>query len=117
VEDQVVQIYAATNGYLDRINVDRVEEFLGSLTQRMHAEQRDLLQQIANNEWSDEIEAAVDKAAKDFADDFGQDLDEEGQPVDTGAEADRVVSRDGASANGAADAGTETEPEQEPAAV
>ena len=25
VEDQVVQIYAATNGYLDRIVVDKVE--------------------------------------------------------------------------------------------
>ena len=32
VEDQVVQIYAATNGYLDRINVERVEEFLEQLT-------------------------------------------------------------------------------------
>ena len=28
VEDQVVQIYAATNGFVDRINVDRVPEFL-----------------------------------------------------------------------------------------
>ena len=26
VEDQVVQVYAATNGFLDRINVDRVPE-------------------------------------------------------------------------------------------
>src|SRR5213078_2897456 len=32
VEDQVVQIYAATNGYLDRITVDRVERFLRGLT-------------------------------------------------------------------------------------
>src|SRR5580704_9512155 len=34
VEDQVVQIYAATNGFLDRINVDRVEAFLRELTER-----------------------------------------------------------------------------------
>src|SRR5712671_5935207 len=32
VEDQVIQIYAATNGYLDRIQVDRVERFLRDLT-------------------------------------------------------------------------------------
>src|SRR5438876_5036523 len=31
VADQVVQVYAATNGYLDRVNVDRVEEFLDAL--------------------------------------------------------------------------------------
>ena len=35
VEDQVVQIYAATNGYLDRIKVERVEEFLEQLTLRV----------------------------------------------------------------------------------
>src|SRR5438132_2547629 len=43
VEDQVVQIYAATNGYLDRIRVDRVGEFLIGLTQRTPAEHQDLL--------------------------------------------------------------------------
>src|SRR5947209_5006834 len=32
IEDQVVQIYAATNGYLDRIVVDKVERFLGELS-------------------------------------------------------------------------------------
>ena len=38
VEDQVIQIYAATNGYLDRINVERVTEFLMELTERAHAQ-------------------------------------------------------------------------------
>src|SRR3982750_3221566 len=37
VEDQVVQIYAATNGFLDRLKVDRVVEFLTALTERMHS--------------------------------------------------------------------------------
>src|SRR5437016_4489488 len=37
VEDQVVQIFAATNGYLDRLKVERVIEFLLELTERMHA--------------------------------------------------------------------------------
>src|SRR4051795_4223070 len=47
VEDQVIQIYAATNGYLDRINVDRVEEFLEQLTLRFRAEKQDLGSKIA----------------------------------------------------------------------
>ena len=38
VEDQTIQIYAATNGFLDRINVERVTEFLTELTERMHAQ-------------------------------------------------------------------------------
>src|SRR5687767_10773040 len=42
-EDQVVQIFAATNGYLDRIDVEKVDRFLDELTQRMHSEQGDVL--------------------------------------------------------------------------
>ena len=37
VEDQVVQVYAATNGYLDRIVVDRVDRFLAELTESVRA--------------------------------------------------------------------------------
>ncbi len=38
VEDQVAVVYAATNGYVDRINADRVDEFHQGLVERMHAE-------------------------------------------------------------------------------
>ena len=38
VEDQTVQIFAATNGFLDRLNVERVTEFLLELTERMHSQ-------------------------------------------------------------------------------
>jgi F-type H+-transporting ATPase subunit alpha len=92
-EDQVVQIYAATNGYLDRINVDRVSEFLDQLTKRVHAEQEDVLRKIREGEWSDDIVAAVDKVVAEFADDFGYDLDEEGQPMEEG-ESERVKDRE-----------------------
>ena len=40
VEIQVVQIYAATNGYLDRIDVDKVEQFLDGLSDAVKATQR-----------------------------------------------------------------------------
>ena len=96
VEDQVVQIYAAANGYVDRINVERVPEFLNALTQRFRSEQADLLAKIAGGDWSDETQEAVRTAVAEFADDFGYDLDEDGQPVEHG-DSERVARRDEAS--------------------
>jgi F-type H+-transporting ATPase subunit alpha len=120
VEDQVLQVYAATHGYLDRITVDKVDEFLDGLVQRMHAEQRDLLKRIAAGEWDDEIEGQLDAAVKDFANDFGYDLDEEGQPLEEPETGDEArLRRDTAGAgdgDGAGPAATE-EPAEEPAAV
>jgi F-type H+-transporting ATPase subunit alpha len=82
VEDQVVQVFAATNGFLDRITVDRVDEFLAGLTARMHAEGSDVLGKVREGDWSDETQEAVRRAVAEFADDFGYDLDEEGQPLE-----------------------------------
>ena len=45
VEDQVVQIYAATNGYLDRIEVEKVPEFLADLTDSVRGNEPELLQE------------------------------------------------------------------------
>jgi F-type H+-transporting ATPase subunit alpha len=94
VEEQVIQIYAATNGYLDRINVDRVQDFLADLVARFRAEHAELMEKIAGGDWEDSTVETVDKGVKEFADDFGHDLDEEGQPVDEG-ESDRVADREG----------------------
>jgi F-type H+/Na+-transporting ATPase subunit alpha len=82
VEDQVVQVFAATNGFLDRITVERVPEFLDGLNQRMHSEHSDQLEKLREGEWGDELQEAVRKAVADFADDFGYDLDEEGHPLE-----------------------------------
>jgi F-type H+-transporting ATPase subunit alpha len=82
VEDQVIQIYAATNGYLDRIVVDKVERFLGDLTESVRGNEPELLKKIAGGDWSDETQTGVDEAVKRFAEDFGYDLDEEGHPLD-----------------------------------
>src|SRR5438552_12716170 len=46
VEDQVAQIFAATNGFLDRLNVERVTEFLASLVERLHSEHGELRKKI-----------------------------------------------------------------------
>ncbi|MDX6698187.1 MAG: F-type H+/Na+-transporting ATPase subunit alpha [Solirubrobacteraceae bacterium] len=96
VEEQVVQVYAATHGHLDRITVDRVPEFLDQLTQRVKSEHEDLLGKMAEGDWSDETVEALEGAVKEFADDFGYDLDEEGQPQEEG-DSERVTKRDDAS--------------------
>jgi F-type H+/Na+-transporting ATPase subunit alpha len=85
VEIQVAQIYAATNGYLDRIVVDKVDRFLADLADNVRAGEPELLKKIAGGDWSDETIAAVDAAVKQFASDFGYDLDEEGHPLEEAA--------------------------------
>jgi F-type H+-transporting ATPase subunit alpha len=89
VEDQVVQIYAATNGYLDRITVAKVASFLVGLTEHVRGAEPELLKQIAGGDWSDETQTTVDKVVAQYAEDFGFDLDEEGHPIDQDAEQPR----------------------------
>ncbi len=93
VELQVAQVYAATNGYLDRVSVDRVVEFNEQLTSRLRSESGDLLEKIKGGDWSDGTQDGLKKQIADFADDFGYDLDEEGLPTDDGG-SDRVSDRD-----------------------
>jgi F-type H+/Na+-transporting ATPase subunit alpha len=81
VQDQTIQIFAATNGFLDRIDADRVGEFLTGLTERCHAQHTDLREKIASGDWSDETQQALNDAVASFASDFGYDLDEEGLPL------------------------------------
>jgi F-type H+-transporting ATPase subunit alpha len=82
VEDQVVQVYAATNGYLDRISVEKVDRFLAELTEWVRGNEPGLLSKIAEGDWSDDTQKAVEQAVSNFAEDFGFDLDEEGHPIE-----------------------------------
>jgi F-type H+-transporting ATPase subunit alpha len=84
VEIQVVQIYAATNGFLDRIEVAKVEKFLAGLSDSIKSTNADLLEKIAGGDWSDETVSSLEAAVKQYADDFGYDLDEEGHPIEEG---------------------------------
>ena len=81
IEIQVAQIFAATSGALDRITVERIPDFLDGLTQRVRSEDTATLDKIKGGDWSDETQAALAKIVNGFADDFGYDLDEEGQPI------------------------------------
>ncbi len=105
VEQQVAQIYSATNGYLDRIDVDRVEKFLSELVESLRGNASEVLEKIAGGDWSDETQQSLDQAVSQFAEDFGYDLDEEGHPLENGEEpparsrTESDSSRDGADAD------------------
>ncbi len=81
VAEQVVAIYAATNGFVDQILVDRVDEFLTGLSQRARAEAPELLATITGGDWSEETQGKVKDLVTAFGSDFGHDLDEDGQPI------------------------------------
>jgi F-type H+-transporting ATPase subunit alpha len=118
VEDQVLQVFAATNGFLDRINVDRVQEFLAALIASAHASQKELLKQIAEGDWSDGVQESVRKAISEFAEDFGYDLDEEGQPIDEHAAPEPRSSKQPDSSDAApANDAPESEPKEAEAAA
>jgi F-type H+-transporting ATPase subunit alpha len=113
VAEQVAIIYAATNGYLDRISVDRVPDFHEQLVARLRAEANDLLEKIGGGDWSDETQNRLKELVAEFADDFGYDLDDEGKPVDEQVEVeDRTRGR-----AEAAETADEEQAEEEPAAT
>ena len=94
VADQVASIYSGTGGYLDRIKVERVGEFLADLRVRLHSEESELLSRIEDSgKLEDADEEALGKAIADFVDDFGADFDQDGQPLEEG-ESDRVKSQE-----------------------
>jgi F-type H+-transporting ATPase subunit alpha len=115
VEDQVLQVFAATNGFIDRIAVERVPEFLADLVSTAHSRFKDLRAKIASGDWSEETQAATKAAVGEFAEDFGYDLDEEGQPLDDDAPLAPGPQRE-ASAPEASDHDGEQPPEDEPPA-
>jgi F-type H+-transporting ATPase subunit alpha len=112
---QVAQVYAATNGFVDRIEVDRIGEFLEGLSQRVRSENQELLDKIAGGDWSDETQKALRDLIRTFADDFGYDLDEEGQPLSEG-ESDRIKERSSTPPpSGSGDESSSDEAEAQPA--
>ena len=93
VGEQVISIYAGTGGHLDRINVDRVRDFLEAAISRLKSENEDLMNRLNEGEWGDEVDSDLDGALAESVDDFGPDLDEEGQPLEEG-ESDRIKSEE-----------------------
>jgi F-type H+-transporting ATPase subunit alpha len=84
VEDQVVQIFAATNGFIDRIDVEKVRNFLDGLAESVRGNEPELVKAIAGGDWSDGTQSKLKEAVNTYAEDFGYDLDEEGLPLEDG---------------------------------
>src|SRR3954451_1651624 len=89
IEDQVAAIHSGTGGFLDRIKTDRIQEFHKMMLERLHSEKSDLMDKIADGDWDDSIESELGDAIAEAIDDFGPDLDQEGNPLEEG-ESDRV---------------------------
>ena len=67
VENQVVIIYAGSNGYLDDIPVSAVTKFEAELYPYIEAKYPDIFEQIRNKKALDkDIEEALDKALNEF---------------------------------------------------
>ena len=113
VQDQVVQIYAATNGFLDRLSVERVGEFLAELTERMHSQHASVREKISGGDWSEGTQTVLRGAVEAFAQDFGYDLDEEGLPLgdDVPLTASDPRSGDASGEQGVSEASREGEPQ------
>jgi F-type H+-transporting ATPase subunit alpha len=66
VADQVLAIYAVTNGYMDDVEVEKVRSFEKDLVKYANQTNKELLGKIAANNWDDEIEKGLKKVIEDF---------------------------------------------------
>ena len=65
--DMGVSLFAANEGYLDDVDIDKVVAFEAALHSYMAANQADLVAKVdAEADWNDELEAAFHEALKDF---------------------------------------------------
>ena len=70
VEDQVVQVFAATNGFVDRIRTERVPEFLDQLREHLRAEKTIYEEIRKTKDLSDELAKKLDDEIKKFKNAF-----------------------------------------------
>ena len=103
VEEQVVQVYAATNGFLDRIDVDKVGKFNEDLLSRLRSDSSEVLGKIKDGDWKDDTQSALKDAISRFAEDFGYDLDEDGVPDDGSKPENRPQNEETEQAEGVAE--------------
>jgi F-type H+/Na+-transporting ATPase subunit alpha len=88
-QDQCAIIYAGTSGWLDRIKTERIGEFQTFLLDRLHSDNSDVMDRIADGEWEDSTENELNDAIGQAIDDFGPDFDSEGNELEEG-ESDRT---------------------------
>jgi F-type H+-transporting ATPase subunit alpha len=87
IEDEVAAVYSGTGGFLDRIKIERIDEFHDMMLAHLHASRDELMRKIAAGDWNDQIEEELATAIEEALNDFGPDFDEEGEPLEEAAAA------------------------------
>ncbi len=74
VEDQVLIIFALTRGYLDDIDIKRLQRFEKEYLEYIHSAKPDIVDELAGTkDISDELEKKIISAIEDFKGTFSQD--------------------------------------------
>jgi F-type H+-transporting ATPase subunit alpha len=82
VEEQVAVIFAATQGFLDSLDVDRVKSFNEGLIDHLRSNHADIMETIRNEkDLSEETEAKLRAAIEAFLNDFAPDHEEVAVPA------------------------------------
>ena len=77
VEEQVAVIFAATQGYLDKVDVGRVPDFNSGLIARLHSQHPEVLAAVRDEkDISDDTDAKLRAAIEEFLKDFSADSEE-----------------------------------------
>ncbi|WP_078121827.1 F0F1 ATP synthase subunit alpha [Thiosocius teredinicola] len=67
IADMAISLFAANEGYLDDVDVNKVVDFEAALHSYMAAHQADLVAKVnAEGDWNDDLESAFHDALKDF---------------------------------------------------
>src|SRR5690606_25457903 len=99
VEEQVVSVWAGTEGKLDDIPVGDVRRFETEFHRYLRTHHSGVLAQIAANEWNDDIKSALDEAITHFKQTFLAEEDrlviheEEAEAMAEGVETQEKVRR------------------------
>jgi F-type H+-transporting ATPase subunit alpha len=72
VADQVLSIYAATNGYMDGVDVEQIAAFEKALLDFAHAAKRDVLDAIKTTDWK-QMEPQLKAVCEEFVVGTGKD--------------------------------------------
>ncbi len=70
VEKQVAMIYASTNGFIDKVPLDKVKAFEEEYLQELENKHGEMLNKVASGKIDDEITGTMKKVAKEVAANF-----------------------------------------------
>ncbi len=77
VANEIVIIFAATNGYLDRVPVERVQDYEKRLHDFLNSQKKDVLELIeSERKMTDEVRAAITAALDEFGKQYAALLEE-----------------------------------------